>query len=201
MPPFTTNLKFFVKKPGPLLPTRNLTPMKMSYRGPFLLLFATGRQLRTLLDEEMADSPLSPDEFAVTSVLLLEQPVRPTELARLTGLRPTTLSNYLRRFEAAGVVSRRRDPEDGRASLVELTTEGKERTEACFPGFASAIGSFQKALAESGVPELDVVEMLESVSRALDLALEKVEAEKASAEKAPAEKAPAQKVRSARRRA
>jgi DNA-binding MarR family transcriptional regulator len=171
-------LKFFVKRPDRLLRTRNLIGVKMSHRGPFLLLFATGRQLSTLLHEEMADSPFTPDEFAVTSVLLLEQPVRPTELARLTGLRPTTLSNYLRRLEAAGVVSRRRDPDDGRASLVELTAEGRERTEACFPGFASAIGSFQKALAETGVPELDVVELLESVSRALDLALEKVAAER-----------------------
>ncbi|MDX6372194.1 MAG: hypothetical protein QOD98_1182 [Nocardioidaceae bacterium] len=150
----------------------------MSHRGPFLLLFATGRQLSTLLHEEMADAPLRPDDFAVTSVLLLEQPVRPTELARLTGLRPSTLSNYLRRFEADGVVSRRRDPDDGRANLVELTEEGKARTEACFPGFASAIGSFQKALAEAGVPELDVLETLEGVSRALDLALEKVTLEK-----------------------
>jgi DNA-binding MarR family transcriptional regulator len=151
--------------------------MKMSHRGPFLLLFATGRQLSTLLHEEMVDSPLTPDEFAVTSVLLLEQPVRPTDLARLTGLRPTTLSNYLRRFETKGIVSRRRDPGDGRASLVELTPEGVARTEACFPAFASAIGSFQKALAETGVPELDVIETLEGVSRALDLALEKVELE------------------------
>ena len=150
----------------------------MSHRGSFLLLFATGRQLSTLLHEEMADAPLTPDEFAVTSVLRLEQPVRPTELAQLTGLRPTTLSNYLRRFEADGVVTRRRDPDDGRASLVELTPGGLARTEACLPAFASAIGSFQKALAEAGVRELDVVEMLERVSQALDLALEKVALEK-----------------------
>ena len=57
------------------------------------------------------------------------------------------------------------------------------RTEACFPAFGSAIGSFQKALAEAGVPELDVVETLESVSRALDLALEKLAAERAAEER------------------
>src|SRR3954463_5693413 len=107
--------------------------MRMTHRGPFLLLFATGRQLRSLLDEVMVDGPLTPDEFAVTSVLRLEQPVRPTELAALTGLRPTTLSNYLRRFESAGLTTKRRDPDDGRASLVELTPEGLRRTEACFP--------------------------------------------------------------------
>ena len=183
MTSFTTNLKFFVKEAAQTLSTRNLKPMKMTHRGPFLLLFATGRQLGTLLHEEMAGAPLTPDEFAVTSVLRLEQPVRPTDLARLTGLRPTTLSNYLRRFEADGVVTRRRDPDDGRASLVELTAEGVRRTEDCFPAFGSAIGSFQKALVEAGVPELDVVEMLEAVSGALDLALEKVAAEKAAAGK------------------
>ncbi len=151
--------------------------MKMTHRGPFLLLFATGRQLSTLLQEVMVDAPLSPDEFAVTSVLLIEAPVRPTELARLTGLRPTTLSNYLRRFEADGLVTRRRDPDDGRASLVELTGEGEERTRACFPAFATAIGTFQKALADGGVPELDVLETLEAVSKALGVALERVRPE------------------------
>ncbi len=166
----------------------------MTHRGPFLLLFATGRQLSTLLQEEMAGAPLTPDEFAVTSVLLLEQPVRPTELARLTGLRPTTLSNYLRRFEAEGVLTRRRDPDDGRASLLELTPDGVARTEACFPAFGSAIGSFQKALAEAGVPELDVVDTLEAVSRALDLALEKVALEKVALEKVALEKVALEKV-------
>ena len=61
---------------------------------------------------------------------------------------------------------------------MEPTPDGKARTEACFPAFGSAIGSFQKALAEAGVPELDVIEALEAVSRALDLALEKVAPEK-----------------------
>jgi DNA-binding MarR family transcriptional regulator len=160
------------------MPARNLGRVKMTHRGPFLLLFATSRQLSTLLHDEMAGSPLTPDEFAVTSVLLLEQPVRPTELARLTGLRPTTLSNYLRRFESAGLVSRRRDPDDGRASLVELTAEGTRRTQACFPAFGNAIRSFQEALARAGVPELDVVEVLEAVSGALDVALGELGAEK-----------------------
>src|SRR4051794_21628390 len=49
MKAFTTNLKFLVKGTDTSLPTRNLTRVKMPYRGPFLLLFATGRQLSTLL--------------------------------------------------------------------------------------------------------------------------------------------------------
>src|SRR6201995_1103861 len=129
----------------------------MPYRGPFLLLYTTQQQLGRLLADAMAGAPLTPAEFSVTSVIRLEQPVRPTDLARLTGLRPTTLSNVLRRVEADGLTAGRRDPDDGRALLIELTPDGMTRTEACFPAFADAIGSFQKALAEQGLPELDVI--------------------------------------------
>jgi DNA-binding MarR family transcriptional regulator len=146
----------------------------MSHRGPFLLLFATGRQLSSLLQEVMADAPLTPDEFAVASVLRLEAPVRQKELATLTGLPPTTLAHYLRRFEADGLVNRQRDPSDGRAILLELTPRGIEQTEACFPAFANAIGTFQKALADEGVPEIDVLETLEAMSRAFEVAHERI---------------------------
>ena len=149
--------------------------MPLAYRGPFLLVFALDQQLGRLLQTVMSDAPLTPDEFAITSVLRLESPVRPTELARLTGLRPTTLSNYLRRFEDAGLVVRRRDPSDGRVSLVELTRQGVRRTEACLPAFGAAIGAFQKALADQGVPEQDVIDTLEAVATALESATRQVE--------------------------
>lgn len=141
--------------------------MALEFRGPFLLLFATDQQLSRLLGAAMADSPLRPDEFAVTSVLRLSGPVRPSELAELTGLRPTTLSNHLRRFEDSGLVQRRPDPRDGRATLVALTDRGERDTTACFPGFEAAISTFRKALADEGVPEADVIDTLEAVSRAL----------------------------------
>lgn len=141
--------------------------MALEFRGPFLLLFATDQQLSRLLATAMADCPLRPDEFAVTSVLRLAGPVRPTELAELTGLRPTTLSNYLRRFEGADLVRRRRDPADGRAYLVALTARGERATVDCFPAFEASISSFRKALADEGVDERDVIDTLEAVSRAL----------------------------------
>jgi DNA-binding MarR family transcriptional regulator len=149
----------------------------MSHRGPFLLLFATSRQLSTLLNDVLADAPLTPDEFAVTSVLRLEAPVRQKELAALTGLAPTTLAHYLRRFEADGLINRERDPDDGRAILLELSEEGIRRTEACFPAFAHAIGTFQKALADEGVQEIDVLESLEAMSRAFDVARKRIRAD------------------------
>ena len=120
-------------------------------RGPFLLVYALDQQLDQLLVQRMADSPLTPPDFAVTSALRLAQPCRPTELARILGMRPTTLSNHLRRLGDRGLVRRRPDPHDGRAALIQLTAKGRRDTEACFPAFADAIGLFRKGLAEEGV--------------------------------------------------
>ncbi len=153
--------------------------MALPYRGPFLLVFAVSGQLSTLLQTAMRDCPLTPDEFAVTSVLRLVEPVRAGELARQTGLRPTSMSNYLRRFEERGLVRRRRDPGDGRATLLTLTSAGRRQTEACFPAFAGAIGHFNKAVADQGLPEADLLDALETTSRALSTALESVHRDQA----------------------
>jgi DNA-binding MarR family transcriptional regulator len=144
--------------------------MALAYRGPFLLLFAVDSQLGSLLQTTMRDCPLTPEEFAVTSVLRLSGPTRAGALAALTGLRPTSMSNYLRRFEERGLVRRRTDASDRRASLVSLTAKGKRQTLACFPGFQAAIGAFQKALADEGIHEADLLLALEGASRALAVA-------------------------------
>jgi DNA-binding MarR family transcriptional regulator len=144
--------------------------MPLEFRGPFLLIFAVDSQLGSLLQATMRECPLTPAEFAVTSVLNLSGPTRAGELASLTGLRPTSMSNYLRRFEERGLVRRRIDPSDRRASLVSLTPKGTRQTLACFPGFQAAIEAFQKALADEGVHEADLLHALEGASRALAVA-------------------------------
>ena len=147
---------------------------RLERRGPFLLLYAVNQQLSALLADAMADAPLTPNEFAVTSALRLIEPARPTRLAEVTGLRPTTLSNHLRAFEERGLVRRRRDPADGRASLVSLTARGRRETEACFPQFGEVIELFRKSAADEGLVELDLLDQLESVHRALESARERL---------------------------
>ena len=118
----------------------------------------------------MHDAPLAPQLFAVTSVLRLTGAVRPTALAEIVGMRPTSLSNHLRRLTESGHVRRRSDPTDGRAALVSLTAKGVRDTEACFPSFGMAIRSFQGHLADEGVDELAALEIMEGMSRALSAA-------------------------------
>ncbi|MFI1963872.1 MarR family winged helix-turn-helix transcriptional regulator [Streptomyces pathocidini] len=52
---------------------------------------------------------------------------RATELAGYFGVGKATMSRQLRALESLGLIARRPDPADGRASLVTLTPEGRTR--------------------------------------------------------------------------
>ncbi len=136
----------------------------LEFRGPFLLLFALDQQLGSLLTRAMADAPLRPAEFAVYSTLRLEQPTTPSELANTLGMRATTMSSQLVKMARLGHLERSPNPRDGRSSLIALTPEGLAATEACFPAFQRAIGSFQANLT---IAQPDVLTVLEAVSTAL----------------------------------
>ncbi|MBL1095758.1 MarR family winged helix-turn-helix transcriptional regulator [Streptomyces coffeae] len=57
-------------------------------------------------------------------------PQRATDLAGYIGVGKATMSRQLRALEGLGLVIRTPDPADGRASLVELTDEGRSRFSA-----------------------------------------------------------------------
>jgi len=133
-------------------------------RGPFLLAFAIGQQLRALLARALAEAPLTSDEFAVYSVLFLTGPTTPTRLAGDLGMPASTMSHYLRRMSERGHLDRRTNPDDGRSSLVILTADGRAATEACFPAFGAAITSFRANL---NMPEADLLAALTRMSEAI----------------------------------
>lgn len=55
---------------------------------------------------------------------------RATDLAAYFGVGKGTMSRQLSALESLGLLTRRPDPADGRASLVELTQEGRDRFRA-----------------------------------------------------------------------
>jgi len=55
------------------------------------------------------------------------EPERATDLAAYFGVGKATMSRQLRALEDLGLVAREPDPADGRAFLVRLTDEGRER--------------------------------------------------------------------------
>ena len=59
-------------------------------------LYAASRASSELIHAAMADAPLTPEEYAVYSVIFDEGPHAPTELAHRTGMPPTSMSHFVR---------------------------------------------------------------------------------------------------------
>lgn len=77
---------------------------------------------------------LRPADLDVLDVVAHYGPVSPTYLARRTGTHIATLTGVLSRLERDGWVRRQRDPEDGRAFIIEAD-----------PGRAAALGAVYAA--------------------------------------------------------
>ncbi|PGX62460.1 MarR family transcriptional regulator [Cutibacterium avidum] len=52
-------------------------------------------------------------------------------LSRVEGTRPTTTTDIVERLERDGLVTRRRDPDDARSRLIEITDEGRDYCRRC----------------------------------------------------------------------
>lgn len=64
--------------------------------------------------------------LSVLHTLARKGPLRLTDLTATEQLKQPALTSLVARLERDGLVSRRRDPRDGRAVLISLTREGQE---------------------------------------------------------------------------
>jgi DNA-binding MarR family transcriptional regulator len=130
-------------------------------------LFSAGQRVRSLLASAMADAPLTPDEYAVYSVLVDEGPSTPTAMARAVGMPPTTMSHHVRAMATRGHVERQRNPGDGRSALLGLTSAGRG-------AHATAAAAFREAnlrfLAALPMTDAEVRDALHAVGAAADTA-------------------------------
>ena len=91
-----------------------------------LVLSRAARTVSRAFDERLAEAGGSLPVWLVL-LALKTAPVRSqSELAEAVGIRGATLSHHLDGMEAAGLVTRRRDPASRRTSLVEVTDAGTE---------------------------------------------------------------------------
>ncbi|GGO33684.1 transcriptional regulator [Streptomyces lasiicapitis] len=97
---------------------------------------ALERELTLLLRRARASSgemarqvhpELEPAAYGLLAFLDESGPRRATDLAAFIGVGKATMSRQLRALEELGLVAREPDPADGRAWLVRLTEEGRER--------------------------------------------------------------------------
>ncbi len=117
-----------------------------------------------LVDGLLAGTPLSTDEFAVYGLLFDLGPVTVTQLARWTGMPPTTASALVRRCEERGELTRVANPADRRSSHLALSEHGMALYQRCVGPFREALAALAAAL---GRPEGEVRAALADLDSAL----------------------------------
>jgi DNA-binding MarR family transcriptional regulator len=135
-------------------------------RNVLFRLYILGQLANDLLDQAMIRVKLNPNDFALQSAIRAYQPVTPGQLSALLGTPPTTLSSQLARLERRKQIKRRRNPDDGRSSLIELTKVGDRNVLAAFPALRGSIALVAEHL-DYSLEELDLaLDRLEDALRA-----------------------------------
>lgn len=101
------------------------------------------------LDAALRPTGLDADEFAIYSMLASREDMTPTALAQWMAAPATTVSSYVKRFEARGHVTRVPDPDDGRSYRVELTPAGRAAHRAAGERFLPVLQQVTEQLGSS----------------------------------------------------
>jgi DNA-binding MarR family transcriptional regulator len=85
---------------------------------------SVARLLRQASVESLARWDLTPSQFRALRVLMHHDALRPSELSEHLRIAPRSTTEVLDDLAAKGLVERRPDPEDRRATLVTPTEQG-----------------------------------------------------------------------------
>jgi len=113
-------------------------------------LVTTARRVVSVYGPVLEPLGLTHPQYLVMLALWEASPRRVRELADALYLEPATLSPLLKRLESAGLVERRRDPDDDRALAVSLTPAGLSLRERAL----AVPGQVMERLGV-GIPELE----------------------------------------------
>jgi DNA-binding MarR family transcriptional regulator len=112
----------------------------------FFEAYALNQSIRRLLAGAMADSPLTPEQYAIYSAIFEDEQITPTRMAERLGAPLTTVMDHVARLERLGHVRRTVDPRDRRATLVTLTANGLAAHRTANRYFERAYADFASAL-------------------------------------------------------
>ncbi|WP_394940903.1 MarR family winged helix-turn-helix transcriptional regulator [Psychromicrobium sp. YIM B11713] len=104
--------------------------------------------------------------IGIVSLLAQVGECRATALAEVMGIGPSALSRQLAELDEQGYVARRPDPEDGRATLIAVSSQGTELLSRVMSSRAARLRSQLK-----GWDEIDAKQALIAVSRLTDALL------------------------------
>jgi DNA-binding MarR family transcriptional regulator len=146
-------------------------PSRDSTLSIFFDVYALGQSISRLLATAMADSPLTPEEYAIYSAIFEDEQMTPSALARVMGMPLTTVMDQVARLEARGHARRSVDPRDRRATLVTLTATGLAAHREANRFFENGYAAFAEALP---VDEATAARWLGIVRGAVEAAMEPV---------------------------
>jgi MarR family transcriptional regulator, transcriptional regulator for hemolysin len=137
-----------------------------------LELTRTAKVLSRAFDDALAGVGGSLPVWLVLASLKGQRHGAQRDLAAAMGIEGPTLTHHLTRMEAAGLVTRRRDPSNRRVQQVELTVEG----EAAFTRLRGAVTAFDERL-RRGFTERQLNTLHTSLERLRRNAVEDMEAQ------------------------
>jgi DNA-binding MarR family transcriptional regulator len=129
------------------------------------LVWLTARAASDLVHSALAADGLTGDEFAIYSMLSAPTPTTPSSLARWMAAPATTVTSYVKRFEARGHVQREINSTDRRSYHIRLTDAGRQAHQRAQASFSPLREALVLALGES---EPEVREALLTLREALD---------------------------------
>jgi DNA-binding MarR family transcriptional regulator len=134
----------------------------------FFEAYALNQSIRRLLATALADSPLTPEQYAIYSAIFEDEQITPTRMAERLGAPLTTVMDHVARLERLGHVRRAVDPRDRRQTLITLTANGLAAHRDANSYFESAYVDFAKALSTD---ELTATRWLGVIREAVEAAM------------------------------
>ncbi len=128
-------------------------------------IWVAARKTGSLIDDALEPAGMTASEFALYSAIRRDGPLTTTQLAESTGAPMASVSRSVKRIEDAGDAERRRHPDDGRAALIALTTQGEARWHQAARFFRTVLEPISDYLGEF---ESSVMWAFETFDRALD---------------------------------
>lgn len=129
--------------------------MPQPYRQPLGLdLARTAKAATRAFDDALAAAGGSRPVWLILLSLKTRRMANQRELAEAVGIQGATLTHHLNAMETAGLITRRRDPDNRRVHLVELTEAG----DTTFHTLRTAAMAHDRAL-RAGLSEADQDEL------------------------------------------
>lgn len=124
----------------------SLAEIGLQAYAPYLMNRIMGRYNASLRDK-MAGLGLTTPKMRALAVLSVTDSPLIGELAVLTVVEQSTLSRALDQLQAEGLITRRTDPSDSRATRVAITTEGRAAFASLWPHMLEAEGRMFRGIA------------------------------------------------------